>query len=68
MWNQLPVVVLYVCEDVSHGVVDVNFRAIADIREICLLECGKNLLDEGLVDSRHFLIEMHFLGVCDSHV
>ena len=65
MRHQLTIVLLEVSENVSHSVVDGFCRVIVYIREISLLDYAKNLLHEGLLDSRHFEKYMHFLGVRD---
>ena len=68
MWNQLTVVFLEVSENVRNGIIDEIRHEIEDIREIRLLNCGNNMLNEVLIDSHHFTKNMHFLGVCDSNV
>ena len=68
MGHQLTIFFLEVSEHVCHGVLNGVCRAILDIREICLLDCGDDLLQEGLLNSRHFAKKTHFLGVCNSHV
>ena len=67
VWKSLPVILLNICEEIGHGVIDWIRRAIADIREIGLLNCGENLLYEGLLDSRHFVKETHFFGVRNAY-
>ena len=66
--NQLTVVVLEVSDHFRHGVIDVVCCVISDIRKICLLNHGDNLLHEGLLKSLHLAIKMHFLSVCDLYV
>ena len=66
--HQLTVVVLEISKNVSHGVIYEVFCAIADIRDIRLLECGNYLFDKVLIDSRHFSKNKFFLVVGDSHV
>ena len=68
MWHQLTVVFLEMSENVSHGVSDGVCCAVLDTRKILLLDCGKYLLQEVLLDSCHFAKENHFLRVCVYHV
>ena len=63
MWHQLTVVVLEISENVSHGAIYEVFCAIADIRDIRLLECGNYLFDKVLINSRHFSKKKCFLVV-----
>ena len=50
-------------QHVRHGVIDGVRRVISDIHEICLLDCGNDLLHNVLLDSRHFAKNVQFLGV-----
>ena len=61
MWHQLTVVLLEVSDNVRHGVLDGISHAVADIREICLLDCGNDLLHKSLLDYRHFAKKNTFL-------
>ena len=66
--NKLTVVFFEVCEHVHQGVVDGFCCLLTDICMIRFLDCGKDMLHKILLDSCHFLTNMHFLGVHDSHV
>ena len=50
MWHELTVFLLVVSEKFIHGVIDVVCCAISDICKISLLDCGEDLLNEGLID------------------
>ena len=54
--------------DVRNGVIDIIRRVIADTCKIILLNCGNNLLDEGLLEFYHFEKVTHLFGVQNSHV
>ena len=56
------------CEDISHGVIDLITCTIADIRKISFLGGGDNLLDKGLVDSRQLAKETPLVGVRNARV
>ena len=64
----LNVTILQICLDIGHGVVYQICVLIADVRKVCLLNCGENMMDEGLLCSCHFTEDMHCFGVSDAHV
>ena len=51
MRHQPTVVLLDISEHVHHGIIDRVRCAVVDIHEICLLDCGDDLLYEGFLDS-----------------
>ena len=54
VWKSLSVIVLNICKEIGHGVVDIIFGSIADIHDIRLLNCGENLLYKEILKSCHF--------------
>ena len=54
-------------QQVRHGVVDLIFCLVADIREVRFLDSVNNVLHKSLLHSRHFSKQTHFLGVQDLH-